>query len=832
METTVSRTASGTFLRRGRASLGQSQLYQKITRGSLYLLCFLTPLFFLPWTGDVLELNKQTLLIILSFVALVAWLGGMVVEKRMSIQWGWLNLLPLLYLVSVLLSSIFSLAGYQTWVGQQQQEYTSFLTLTTFVLLFFTVVNSAGHLKVQRNILFTLLLSGTLSALITVLSVFNIFLFPFPFARVNGFNTVGNINNFLFFLSVLMILGLGLWLVSQRSENDVFHQGVFGTLSRVMIVVLTVFNLAFLVSIDFWVLWVVNMLGIVVLITFAFVQKNFLLTGARLALPFLVLLISILLLFIRTPLNLNLPVTVSPGYQLSAAVVKSVLSEGGERLFFGSGPGTFVFDYTKYKAQSLNATQFWNFNFSGARSHVLTLLATEGVGGVVLWGAFVVVLAALVLKRLLKDTEKDDWKFTYALFASWIVLILATFLYSSNLTLQFLFWLLSGLLASQVIIQRKETDFGKSPKLGFAFSFLFVLLSVGVITALFVAGERYASEVAYAKAIRLNNEGAAVDDVIRELTRAVSYNSLNDVYYRNLSIALLNKLIAVLQQTSAESISTEQTRQAQGIVNAMLSAAQRAVQTSPNYVVNYSTLGRIYREIIPIVNNANVLALQALQRASELEPVNPRYHTNIGRVHLIVAERAKRLQGSDNKELASQARELEVSSLKSAEEAFNKSIELKSDFAPAHYYLAVTFERQGRLSDAVTRMQALRNTYPLDIGVGFQLGVLYIRQKEYDKARIELERVVELRPNYSNALWYLSFIYEEQDNVEEAIKQVEKIQELNPDNALVAERLQELKTGKKSKNILNPLEQEETVGKEQVIDTEIEEEEETEGDIE
>ena len=42
---------------------------------SIYLLAFLLPLFFLPFTSNVLELNKQFLLFIFSFVLLVFWLA-------------------------------------------------------------------------------------------------------------------------------------------------------------------------------------------------------------------------------------------------------------------------------------------------------------------------------------------------------------------------------------------------------------------------------------------------------------------------------------------------------------------------------------------------------------------------------------------------------------------------------------------------------------------------------------------------------------------------------------------------------------------------------------
>ena len=159
------------------------------------------------------------LLVILTVVALVAWLGTMVVEKRLSFRAGWLNLLPGLFLVSVLVSSIFSLAGYQTWVGQASQEYVSFLSTVMFVILFYVFMNVASGTDVQRNLITALLLSATLSGILAVLGALNLFHLPFDFAASSGFNTVGTMNGMSTFLSVVMFMGLALWLVSNGKDR-------------------------------------------------------------------------------------------------------------------------------------------------------------------------------------------------------------------------------------------------------------------------------------------------------------------------------------------------------------------------------------------------------------------------------------------------------------------------------------------------------------------------------------------------------------------------------------------------------------------------------------
>jgi tetratricopeptide (TPR) repeat protein len=797
--------AAPRMARRGKPAFANTTAYQALTRWSLYLLFFLLPIFFLPFTVDAFEVNKQTLLVILTFVALVAWLGSMVVEKRLAFRTGWLNLFPALLLVGVLVSSIFSLAGYQTWVGQASQEYTSFLTIAVSVLLFYVLMNGAGETRVQRNIFLALLLAATLSGLVTLAYAFGWQVIPG--VNIKGFNPVGTVNAFVTFLSIVSCLGIGLWLVG-NGKNEAMPEGGAGKLTRVLIVLTTLIDLVLLAAIDFWVLWVVMIFGMLLLLAFAFLQQSEFGKPTRFAAPLLVLIVSVLLLFLPSPLRLNLPVVVSPSYGSSLNIATSVLSESPQRTAFGSGPGTFAFDYAKYKPQGVNSTAFWNLRFDRSKSHVLTTLATLGVAGAILWVLLVLVIAARALGRLIRERDHAEWKMTYVLFAAWAALVLALALYSSNMTLTFLFWGLSGLLASQVAVNVKETDFARSPKLGLISSFAFVLVAVGVLTALFVTGQRYASEVAFAQAVKLDRTDAPTAEVVEKLGQAVSFNSLSDVYYRNLSQALLLRTRDVLSEVRASGaeMTAEQTAQVQQLVSAAINSTARATAIATNNVANWSVRGNVYREVMSLVSGAEDYAAASYQRAIELEPLSPLHYTNLGQLHIIVADRARALTSSENAELAKTAAESEVSELAAAEEALTKAIQLKPDYAPAHYYLAAVYERQGRLADATARLAALRNYSPLDVGLGFQLAMMYLRLQQYDLAQAELERIVGLAPNYSNALWYLASLYEIDGDLGKALQAIEKVAQSNPDNQGVQDRLTKLRAGELTTVIPEPVE--------------------------
>ena len=367
-------------------------------------------------------------------------------------------------------------------------------------------------------------------------------------------------------------------------------------------------------------------------------------------------------------------------------------------------------------------------------------------------------------------------------------------------------WGLTGLLAALIMTKIWETDFSRSPRLGLSISFAFVVLAVGLLASLFVSGMRYTAEVSFVKAVELDSAGANIDQVVEKLNTAVMFNGLSDRYYRNLSTAALiqarNAIVAV------EGDMTDEQKQAiVGYVSTRVQASAKAVQLEPAYASNWSAQGSIYRDLMSFAQGAEDAAAASYLKAIELDPVSPVNHTNLGRLYLSVADRARELKNADSADLVKTATEQEKVLLTQAEEEFNKAITLKGDYAPAHYYLAAVYERQGKLEDAASRLIALVKYQPTNIGLGFQLSILFIQLEEYDAARNLLEQIVTLRPEYSNALWYLSAVYEIQGDMEKAAEMATRVAELNPGNELVEDRLRALDAGTGFEEIPSPVEE-------------------------
>ena len=146
---------------------------------------------------------------------------------------------------------------------------------------------------------------------------------------------------------------------------------------------------------------------------------------------------------------------------------------------------------------------------------------------------------------------------------------------------------------------------------------------------------------------------------------------------------------------------------------------------------------------------------------------------------LPISGRAKRKEAQQNIKLE----------LDKAAEALNQSIQIKPDYALAHYNLGLVYERQGRLQDAIVKLEQVLQTDNKNVGIAFQLAILYYRNNEKDKSLNLFEQIVAIEPNYDNARWYLSTVYEEQGRYDDAIAQVQKVADNNVGNQSVQDRL-------------------------------------------
>jgi len=450
--------------------------------------------------------------------------------------------------------------------------------------------------------------------------------------------------------------------------------------------------------------------------------------------------------------------------------------------------------------------------FDRGFSLALNLLGMVGWLGVAAWALFLLAVLLGVLRLAISPARQSAWLSALPLAAAWLALVVAAFLSPLNITLIFWLFFFSGLLAAAASPAHLEKTFRESPVLAMLGSLLFVIASVVMVSVIFITLQRYFAEAAFARAVRLDASGGSLNDVVIELDKAAQFNRFNDIYYRNLSHALLLRVGEELQAGSGEEqMSAERLQFIQALTGAAINASVRATELSPSNALNWLSRATLYRELVPLVGKeAEDFSLAAGQKALELEPNNPENYLEIGKTYVYLAQSAYQLAQDQQGDAKSATEAAAADWLKQAESAFQKATELKADYAPAHYQLALVYQQQDRLDDAISKMESVARANQMDVGVAFQLGLLYLRRSgegDLERAENAFGQAVTLAPSYSDAHWFLASIYEQRKEFDKAIEQVEKVLELNPDNELVKTRLERLKEGKAAAELPVPVDE-------------------------
>lgn len=761
---------------RSKVISGEIELWREIAKIGIYLLIFLIPLFFLPWTFNVLDFNKQILLAAFVFLTLLAWILKTLISGKLEFNLTWLIIPILIMLFSYGLSTLFSLWPYGSFWGWPLNIEAGFLTLIYFFLLYFLISNILTNSREVSRLILVLIVSGFLASLFLIFQLFSRFLLPWDFTKDISFNTIGLPSSLAVFLAILLPLNVSFVFIARKW----------------LALILTIFVLVMvfaLILINFWLAWLVLIIGSVIVFVFISLNLQKIAESRWITLPIALLIIALFFITFRD-VKTGLPgppLSLSLNYPAEISIVKESLPQS---LIFGTGPGTFIYNYAKFKPKEINQTLFWNIRFERGASEVLDRLITTGILG--LFSLFLIFGTFLYLGfRYLKDYQpeedplakkgKTSWFLGLGIFSALAGSILSQFLYQTNFTLMAVFWIL---LAGFVVLDRKTKSWEIKPSSAGAvlLSFFLVLVLIFGAGIFFLQVQKWVAEKNYAQAQMFFRQGD-LDQAISKLRRAIDLNPKVDLYWQDLAQIYLLKFNPLLQKSD---LSQEEIRQAGVFAREMRTATNRAINLNQKNVANWNIRGLIYRNLINALTGVEDLALESYLRAKELEPANPYILTEIGRVYLAKSDLSAQQQNEAQR----------VENLRLAQEYFEKSIELKGDYAPAHFQLAMINVREGKIQEAIDKLEAIKIVAPSDTGLAFQLGLIYYHNNQFDKAKAEFERAIALDPNYSNARYFLGLIYDREGKKNLAIDQFVRIEAFNPDNEEVKKILANLREGK------------------------------------
>jgi len=759
--------------------IDSKKIFLTISRAIIYLLVFLVPIFFLPWTSNVLDFNKQAIFSFLVFVALILLLLSFLINNRLEVNASFINIPALIFILFLAISTIFSLSRYGSFWGWPLIVSSSFFSFLSFFLFYFLLINLFKKEEIVL-IFFILFLSGFLLAIYFILQFFGRFILPIDFTKNILFNPLGSITALGIYFSVLLVLLLSLFSFAKK----------FFKLS------LGIIALSFLLSIiliNNKIVWLTFLAGLIFLFVFSIINFNKKFSLGFTVLIMLFLILSSLMIFFR----FSLPQVPKVPNEILASQTETLTiftKLPFKSLLVGTGPGTFVFDWTKYRSPATNQKDFWNWKFDQGGSEVLDRLITTGIFGLF---SFLFLITICLKRNFLFLLQKEDLLtqespesfnlfLARAILIGFLGLIFALFLYPFNFSLFFLFWLIIGCFTLLEQDKKIVFDLILSRKVALFFSFIFVLILLGGMGVFILYGQQYFAEKNYYKGLRAFQQGN-LDESLDFIGKAINLNSNMDLYKRDYSRVCLFRLDKLLLDNNLSQ--EEKQQKAQYLIFLAINNAKDAAENvAPFNSLNWVTLGFVYQKLIGMVGGAEDWAAQSYLKATELDRSSPEIFTEVGRVYLaksdILAQKQKEDESKENKKLA--------------RNYFQKAIDLKSDYAAPRFLLAMIDVNEGKIQEAINKLQELQQIVPLDQGVAFQLGVLYYNNNQIDEAQAQFEKAVLIDYNYSNARYFLGLIYDKKGNKNKAIEQFEIIEKFNPENQEVKKILNNLREGRQA----------------------------------
>ncbi len=603
--------------------------------GILYLAY---PVVFAPMTTDKFALPKQALLAVIVLIAFILFGAKMIADGKVKIRRTPFDLPILFFAVSLLLSAVFSL--------NRTDALIAYVPLLFAIFAYFLVVNLA---KISSSVIFllsSLVLGASLTAIIAILSYFKLYLFPylFDFTKSQSFSPFGTLMDQALYLGLVLPVIANPAIKIVRNLKNITAKTALVPLSFIIIVsglAVTIYQLIKLPAAS----------------------------GGLMILPF------------------------ETGFQTAFAAISQDSGRILAGFLFGSGFGTFVNDFTRFKqaAFNLNPT-LWSITFIRSSSFILELLATTGVVGL---SAFIFLLARVAKIAKEKQVIKEN-----IVSITCLLLVSASFILPFSSNIQTVFFMLLALFAAWQgmfdinrfydvelhFVQLRKRLFGEErffvKSLPVA-AFLLFLLTASVLA--FFSVRYVAADVIFQKSLT----GAANNKLIEiynNQTGAIGIFPHRDGFYRVYSqtnLALANSLASQIPANSSPSAQTQQTIST--LIQQAINNARTATNLSPQTAVNWQNLSSIYRSLIGYGQNAENLALVYAQQATILDPNNPAQYLNLGGIYY------------------------QLGKYEDAQRQFQTAVNLKPDFANSYYNLGHALEQKGDLQAALEQYQKVKS---------------------------------------------------------------------------------------------------------------------------
>ncbi|HVZ11941.1 MAG TPA: O-antigen ligase family protein [Patescibacteria group bacterium] len=642
----------------------------------------ITPLLFFNQTTEFYEMPKLILLVVATILLLGLWIFSWILKGKIVITRTPLDVPLLALLVVVIASAYFSATRNSAIYGNFPRVHGSAISWVTYILLYFVTVSNLKSVTAIKNFLYVMYGSGAIVAFLSILSFFHIFL-PIDFAQAVNFTPTGSSFSTIAFLMMLMPLPL-LSIVNQNKYMPLPAAIVLASLFGVTIALIGSLTIYIVLAIMFIVAF------------FATKPSQLKKAAGVITIPVALIVLALVLAYVPIPglgafqqLESNFPKEIQLPLEVSWKVSASAFRDAP---MLGTGPASYLFNFTSYKPLEFNQLTYWNFTFDTAYDEFLQFLGTLGVLGLVSLIALCLVAVNFGRNNLLAHT-RDDQDPSHIILSSMsisaIVAVVLLFVHGTTLvSIVATLFVFACLMVSQRSIREHVTQLSMGIKASTAadkqFDLLpiivFVIFLILAVPGLIQTYKTVAADYYHRQALLQANKSGNL--TYSNLQKAEALNPYIDLYRVDMAqtnFALANA-IAIRKGPSKDnpngSLTDQDKRTVQTLLSQAINEGRVSVALSPRSSRNWEVLASIYRNITGVAQNALAFSLDAYGRAIQMDPLNPSLRLSVGGIYYSVK----------NYDLAIRF--------------FTDAANLKPDNANAYYNLAIALRDKGDLQNA------------------------------------------------------------------------------------------------------------------------------------
>lgn len=727
---------------------------------------FLLPIVVVPSAVVPFELSKTLMALVFVLVSFALFFHGALTRRTLTLTGntllGAVYLLPVAYLVSAAFSSQPSLSFFG---AQFEPETFGFVFLGALVT--HAVVLNLREKTSVFSALIAFLVGGWVLLVFQVVQV--LFSGPLPIFTEPTSNLLGTWSDFGLMAGLLGVLAL-------LSHTTLSLPRVHGLLLSGTVLL----SLIFLILVQSTETWTLVVLSSGAIAVFALVQRYF---GkgdghrVSLVLPGVSVIVAIAFLLVGGGIASSAQqlfgidsFEVRPSLQATAGILSDVYETSP---LVGSGPNTFAAQWLLHRAPDVVQTPFWNLAFVAGSSAVTTAGAVGGLVVALAWLAVLAITVVSVVRALffVEAHSKQTYILTSVTGVGVLYLLAAHLIATPGTALSLTLFLFLGLFIASLndtrFLATHVISLSDAPRRGFSVV-LVGLLVLGVVGGgLVIGGRQYVSLTFHNQAVEAANRGD-FEAGYRLLDRAVSVYP-SDRYFRTATLMNLAELNALIRGTESDEAAQERFRT---LLTSALASSAEALRRDPQNFTNLTTRALVYATVVPLeISGAYENALAVYNEARAVNPLDPEIDLQIAQMEVAREEFA----------LATQA--------------LDSALAKKADYTPAILLRAQMALDSGNLDEAITAVKNAVFFEPTNEVLLYQLGILSLQADTYDEAAAAFELALRENDSFANARFFLAQAYAFLGQYNDAAPLMRRLEQENPDNALVREYAEKLEQG-------------------------------------